>query len=152
MRTPFATAIVIVAVVMLSSLPTGGQQVRPIQDTAGFQPVDPCSTTGSSDEMVGHQWMLDEEKKLPKTLHYLDGDESLADGLFTVGDFADEGFVIDHVYINLLGNMLHRECVARVSDENTITALQNQLKELQRQVSLLQKESHPKPAPKSNSP
>jgi hypothetical protein len=93
-----------------------------------------------------------EEKKLPTHFTFLVEDQSLADGLLALMQFADSGITDEDFAINLLGRQLRGECQARVTDENTIIALQNQVKELQRQVSLLQKELRPKPASKGNRP
>lgn len=128
-----------------------GQPAPPRQNTppATAQPAyDPCAFVGTSftgGDLIDINQAIEEEKKLPSRFTYLIGDESLADGLMALEQFADRGLTRDDFAINRLGRDLHSECQARV-------ALQNRLDELQRQVSLLQKELHPKPAPKGGKP
>jgi hypothetical protein len=159
MKIPSAIVTPLVAVTLLCALSTGGQPTTPKQNTSPATdqpPYDACRYVGrgfgSSGNLIDIDNLIAEEKKLPDRLTYPIEAERLADGLLALITFTDKGIGADGFAINTLGQELHNECQARVSDESTIIALQNQLKELQRQVSILQKELRPKPVPKGDRP
>lgn len=143
MKIQSSTVTVLVTAILSCALSAmSQQQTVPIpKGMPEKQPADdPCRTAYSYD------FDMPDASKLPAHVEYLQGDESLASGLFAVETYAEGISGASFLSTTALKNELIGECQARLKDEATISTLQDQLKEVQRQVSLLRKGLHPKPA------